>query len=91
MTLTLLFIFSFTILGMQLFVGRYSEEAQQALPMRFKNVFWGLITCFQSLTLDNWVQVRGGGGARDGYIEAPKRDPFGPPSSDRCFLTAPFY
>ena len=51
--------FIFTLLGMQLFAGLFTEENFDGDKPRahFDNFWWGFVTVFQVLTGENWNEV----------------------------------
>ena len=57
--LLLIIMFIFTLLGMQLFAGKLTEENFDGEKPRahFDNFWWGFVTVFQVLTGENWNEV----------------------------------
>jgi len=57
--LLLIVMFIFTLLGMQLFAGLFTEENFDGDKPRahFDNFWWGFVTVFQVLTGENWNEV----------------------------------
>ena len=57
--LLLIVMFIFTLLGMQLFAGLFTEENFDGEKPRahFDNFWWGFVTVFQVLTGENWNEV----------------------------------
>merc|ERR1711871_969971 len=57
MGLTVLFMVQVSILGLQVFGGKYSEELERALAIRYIDLYWAMIASFQYITLDGWADA----------------------------------
>ena len=53
----MLFIFIYSLLGMQLFAGRFEKYPYSNTRFNYDNFTWAFFTTFEVLTLQNWNYI----------------------------------